>query len=114
MHLIKYMTEGDFFNLEQPIKHYIAVEHVIHDPKTRTAKILVAKKDFRDSRQLLKEKLTSWVTDLDPDNIKQHNTPPEVAHIAKDDYSSTNDSFYSHSVETIMTFEFKGINFRNN
>ena len=105
--LSKCMSDGAYFKLEQPIKHNLSVEHVIHDPKAKKARILVSNKDFHECRQLLKEKLTSWVTYLDPDDIKEHNTPPEVTHISKGDNSSTDESFYSQSVETIMTFEVK-------
>jgi hypothetical protein len=110
--LIKYISDGAFFKLEQPIKHTLSVEHIIHDPKTKTARILVTKKDFSNHRKLLKEKMATWVNDLDPDDIKEHNTPPEVAHIAKDDYSSSDETFYSHSINTIMTFEVEEISFQ--
>jgi hypothetical protein len=110
--LIKYMSDGAFFKLEQQIKHSLSVEHVIHEPKTKTARILVPKKEFSAQRKLLKDKMTSWVQDLDPDDTKEYNTPPEVAHIAKDDYSSTDETFYSHSIDTIMTFEVEEISFR--
>jgi hypothetical protein len=111
--LMKYMSEGAFFKLEQRIKHTLTTEHMIYDPMRKTLRILVSKKQFHERRNLLKNNLPMWIQDLDPDDVKEFNTAPEVAHISKDDYSSTADSYYSHSADTIMTFEVEEIQIRN-
>ena len=107
--LMKYMSEGAFFKLEQRIKITLATEHVIYDPIRKTVRILVSKHQFHEQRNLLKSNLATWVQELDPDDVKEFNTTPEVAHISRDDYSSTADSYYSHSADTIMTFEVEEI-----
>jgi hypothetical protein len=48
---------------------------------------------------------------MNPDDIKECETPSEVSLTAKDDYSNTDNSFYSNSVASIMTFEVEEINF---
>ena len=106
------MSEGAFFKLEQRIKITLATEHVIYDPIRKTVQILVSKHQFHEQRNLLKSNLATWVQELDPDDVKEFNTTPEVAHISRDDYSSTADSYYSHSAETIMTFEVEEIHIR--
>lgn len=110
--LLKYMSEGAFFKLEQRIKITLATEHVIYDPIRKTVRILVSKHQFHEQRNLLKSNLATWVQELDPDDVKEFNTTPEVSHISRDDYSSTADSYYSHSAETIMTFEVEEIHIR--
>ena len=110
--LIKYMTDGSFFKLKNPIKLALSAEHIVHNPISKTARVLVPKKHFHDRRDLLKTQLATWIEDLDPEDTREFNTPPEVSHIASDDNTSDANSFYSNSIELIMTFDVKEISFR--
>jgi hypothetical protein len=110
--LIKYMSDGSFFKLENSIKLALSADHIVHNPITKTARVLVPKKHFHERRDTLKTQLATWIGDLDPEDTREFNTPPEVSHISKDDYSSEANSFYSNSVESIMTFEVEEISFR--
>ena len=99
--LIKYMSDGSFFKLKNSIKNTLSVEHIVHNPITKTASILVPKNNFHERRNLLKAHLVTWINDLNPDHFQEFNTPPEVSHISKDDYSSEANFFYSNSVYSL-------------
>jgi hypothetical protein len=103
--VIQYMSEGSFFKLEEKFKALPSVEHVIYDPAGQKARVLVPKSTFYCQRDALKAKLKQWVSDLDPDDIREWGIPPEVSHISKDDFSGEDGSFFTNSIALIMTFD---------
>jgi hypothetical protein len=56
--------------------------------------------------------MTQWTQDLDPDDIREFETLPEIAHVMQNDYSTGNMSFFSTSIETIMSFEVEEVEIR--
>jgi hypothetical protein len=103
--LLNYITDGAFFKLEHKVKQLLETDHVIHDAIKKKAKILVNKQKFYDDRKKLRAHLTKWNEELDPDDIRECNTPPEVSHIAQDLLSEEADSFLSNIINSIMAFE---------
>jgi len=66
---------------------------------------LVPKSQFYDQRDIIKQQLKHWAAELDPEDTREYRTPPEVAHISKDDFSSDAGSYFTHSIASILTFE---------
>ena len=89
------MSEGAQFKLEDKIKKEMQVQHVIYNPIKQQTQVLVNKKEFYNKREQLKVAMTTWTKNLDP----------EVAHVTQDDYSTGDDSFFSASIESIMSFD---------
>jgi hypothetical protein len=83
----------------------LETDHVIHDAIKKKAKNLVNKQQFYDNRKKLRAHLTKWNKELDPEDIRECKTPPEVSHIAQDSLSEEADSFLSNSINSIMAFE---------
>jgi hypothetical protein len=81
------------------------VQHVIYNLIKRQTQVLVNKKEFYNKRKQMKVAMTTWTKNLDPDNIREYDTLPEVAHVTQDDYSTGDDSFFSASIESIMSFD---------
>jgi hypothetical protein len=103
--VVNHITDGSFFKLEHKIKALLETDHVIHDAIKKMAKVLVNKQQFYEDRKKLKAHLAEWNAELDPDDIRECNIAPEVAHIAQDSISEEADSFYSSSITSIMAFE---------
>jgi hypothetical protein len=53
----------------------------------------------------LRAHLTKWNEELDPEDIRECNTPPEVSHIVQDLLSEEANSFLRNSINSIMAFE---------
>ena len=106
---VNYVSEGSFFKLEDRIKASINVEHIIYDPTQKSMKILVHKKHFDTARKHLKEKLCQWKEVLDPDDIRQFEKYPEIAHLTRDELLDSIESYTSHSIASILSFEIEEI-----
>jgi hypothetical protein len=78
--VVNHITDGSFFKLEHKIKALLETNHVIHDAIKKTAKVLVNKQNFYEDRKKLKVHLAEWNAELDPDDIRECNIVPEVAH----------------------------------
>jgi hypothetical protein len=102
---VNHITDGSFFKLEHKIKALLETDHVIHDAIKKTAKVKVNKQQFHEDRKKLKAHLAEWNAEFDPDDIRECNIAPEVAHIAQDSISEEADYFYSSSITSIMAFE---------
>lgn len=111
--VIQYMSEGAFFKLEDKIKALPSIEHVIYDPRAKKARVLVPRSSFHHQRDLIKDQLKKWTTELDPEDTREYNSHPEVSHIPKDDFSIDAGSYFSHSIASIMTFEVEEVVVRN-
>jgi hypothetical protein len=74
--------------------------------------VLVPQKEFHSKREQLKVAMTQWTQDLDPDDIREFETIPEIAHVMQDDYSTSDMSFFSTSIQTIMSFEVEEVEIR--
>lgn len=103
--VIKYMTEGAFFKYEERIQDTLKVEHIIYDPFSKKARVLVPKSDFHQKMNILKVQLKKWTTLLDPEDVREFESVPEVSHIPCDDYSRYEGSYFSNRIASIMTFE---------
>jgi hypothetical protein len=103
---IKYMSDTAFFRLENMIKDSLQIEHAIHIPIKNECKILVSRQTFHIKRNELKANLAKWNQHLDSEDVRECGSLPEVAHIRKDDYSDDENSFFSNSIRTIMSFEY--------
>jgi hypothetical protein len=66
--LINYVSEGSFFKLEHKVKQALLIDHIIYDPVNKTMKVLVARKLFDQSRELLRHNLQKWCQELDPED----------------------------------------------
>ena len=110
--MINFISEGSFFKLEDGIKQAIKTDHVIYDPQKKTMKVLTSKNSFDQSRETIREGLQQWCQALDPDDIRLFDTYPEVAYLARDDYSKSSDSYTSHSITSILSFEIEEIEVR--
>ena len=109
---INFISEGTFFKIEEKIKQAIKSKHVIYDPIQKTIKVLTSKKSFDQSREKVREGLQQWCQELDPDDIRLFDTYPEVAYLTRDDFSKSNDSYTSHSITSILSFEIEEIEVR--
>ena len=103
--MINYVSEGCFFKLEDKVKQTLNTDHIIYDPIQKTMKILIAKKLFDQTREKARHNLQKWSQELDPDDIRQFDTTPEVAYLARDDFSNSSSSYTSHSITSILSFE---------
>jgi hypothetical protein len=103
---IKYMSDTDFFRLENMIKDTLQVEHVIHIPIRNECKILVSRQSFHSKSNELKAILAKWNQHLNTEDVRECGSLPKVAYIRKDDYSDDESSFFSNSIRTIMSFEY--------
>lgn len=103
--MINYVSEGAFFKLEEKIKLSTGSEHVIYMEKANKIKIMVHKNKFESVRLELKEDLLIWASDLDPEDTREYDTNPEIAHIYKDDFSDSSGSFMSRSIASLMSIE---------
>ena len=72
-------------------------------------RVLVHKDDFHKARKSLQANLPTWYAECVPDDAKptQDRFPgtPEVAPIMSDGYSSREDSYYSSSVNTALSYD---------
>ena len=72
-------------------------------------RVLVNKKDFSKVRKKLQECLPKWFEECVPDDAKPRADrfpgDPEVAPLMSDGYSSGEDSYYSSSVNTAMSYD---------
>jgi hypothetical protein len=107
--LINYISEGSFFKLEDVVKKAIQTEHIIYDPLQKSMKVLTSKTSFDQSRDIVRKGLQQWCKILDPDDIRLFDTYPEVAYLARDDFSKSSDSYTSHSITSILSFEIEEI-----
>ena len=57
----------------------------------------------------MKETIYQWNEVLDPDDIRQFEKYPEIAHLTRDDLSDSMESYTSHSMASILSFETKEI-----
>ena len=67
-------------------------------------KILVPKKNFDKAREQFKSKINQWSEVLDPDDIRQFEKFPEIAHLARDNLSESQGSYTTRSVVSILSF----------
>jgi hypothetical protein len=81
------MSEGAQFKLAEKVRAALQIERVIHNPFDKKTKVLVKKQDFK-KRYMIKASLEKRIEDIDPDDVRECGTPPEVAHIIQDDCSS--------------------------
>ena len=72
-------------------------------------RVLVNKQDFHQARKSLQSGLPTWYADIVAEDAKPHPDrfpgDPEVAQITSDGYSSGEDSYYSSSVNTAMSYD---------
>jgi hypothetical protein len=110
--LINYVSKGSFFKLENKVKHALHIDHIIYDPVNKTMKVLIAKKLFDQSREIIRHSLQKWCQELDPDDTRHLHTLPEIAYLAQDDFSKSSNSYTSHSIASILSFEIEEIEVR--
>jgi hypothetical protein len=75
-------------------------------------KVLVARKLFDQSRELLRHSLQKWCHELDPEDTRQFGTLPKVAYLAQDDFSKSSNSYTSHSIASILSFKIEEVEVR--
>ena len=68
-------------------------------------KILIVKKLFDKSWEIAWSNFQKWCQDLDPGNTQQFDTRPEVAYLARDNSSKNSNSYTSHSISSMLSFE---------
>lgn len=107
--LINYVSEGAFFKLEGALKESLHVQHITHNPINHTMTVLVPKSQFDQVRAQLKVELQNLSVTLDPEDTRLFDTNPEVAYLARDDMSSSRDSYSSRSISSIMSFEIEEV-----
>jgi hypothetical protein len=71
--------------------------------------VLVPKSQFDQVRAQIKVELQNLSVTLDPEDTRLFNTNPEVTYLARDDMSSSRDSYSSQSISSIMSFEIKEV-----
>ena len=64
---------------------------------------------FDQSREIFRKCLKQWCQALDPNDIRLFDTYPEVAYLARDDFSKSNDSYTLHSITSLLSFEIEEI-----
>jgi hypothetical protein len=106
---VNYVSEGAFFKLENLVKTSLGVDHVTYNPEQHVMRILVQKSKFNASRATLKENLKDWSSTLDPDDTRLFDTNPEVSYLPQDDVSTSEDSYASRSIASIMSLEIEEI-----
>ena len=103
------MSEGTQFKFNDRVKEKLEVEHVSHNPIYKETNVQVKIDKFQSKREKLKAVIENLIQDLDPEDVKECGTPPEVDHIMQDYYSTENSSFFSTSIEAILSFEIKEV-----
>ena len=98
---INFISEGSFFKLEDKVKQAMQTDHVIYNPLKKTMKVLTSKNSFDQSREIVRAGLQQWCQILDPDDTKIFDTYPEVAYLARDNFSKSSNSYTSHSITSI-------------
>ena len=107
--IVNYVSEGIFFKLEEQIKMSLNTEHTIFNPIDKSMKIIIPKKQFDSARDKFKEKINDWCKTLDPDDTRQFERIPEIAHLARDDFSNSSNSYTAHSISSILSFDIEEI-----
>jgi flagellar biosynthesis GTPase FlhF len=91
------------------IKGVIDLKAVPQGEKEGKYRVLVNKDDFHQARKILQLGLPTWYAEIVAEDAKPHPDrfpgDPEVAQIMSDGYSSGEDSYYSSSVNTAMTYD---------
>ena len=81
----------------------------VHGEKDGKHRVLVNKDEFHQVRKSLQQGLPTWYAETVADDAKPHPDrfpgDPEVAQIMSDGYSSGEDSYYSSSVNTAMSYD---------
>jgi hypothetical protein len=90
--IVNYVSEGIFFKLEEQIKMSLNTEHIIFNPIDKSMKIIIQEKQFDSAQDKFKEKINDWCKTLYPDDIRQFERIPEIAHLARDDFSKSSNS----------------------
>jgi hypothetical protein len=93
--LINNVTEGAFFKIEGALKELLKIQHIIHNPINHTMTVLVPKSQFDPVRAQIKVAFQNLSVTLDPEDTRLFDTNQEVAYLARDDMSSSRDSYSS-------------------
>jgi len=72
-------------------------------------KILTSKKQFNSARSKFKENINDWCKTLDPDDTLRFKRRPEIAHLSRDDFSDSSNSYTAHSISSILSFDIEEI-----
>jgi hypothetical protein len=94
------------------VKQALLIDCVIYDPVNKIMKVHIAKKLFVQSQEIIRHSLQKWCQELDPDDIRQFDRLPEVAYLAQDNFSKSSNSYTSHSIASILSFEINEIEVR--
>jgi hypothetical protein len=107
--LINYVS---VFKLENKVKHALHIDHIIYDPVNKTMKVLITKKLFDQSCEIIRHSLQKRYQELDPDDTRHYHALPEIAYLAQDDFSKRSNSYTSHSIASILSCKIEDIEVR--
>lgn len=103
--VINNISEEAFFVLEGEAKQLERVVTVHHLKEKKSMRILTYEEDFVELRHKIKKSMPTWISKLDPSDIRTCGNNPEVAYTKYDEYSDDTLSDMSYSINSLLTID---------
>lgn len=102
--IINNVAEEAFFILDTQLQSIADVIGYFHDVFKQAIRIIVHYEDFTQTRQYIQQSIDMWNSKLDPSDVRVTGLP-EMALIPSDDYSESENSQFSASVESLLSLD---------
>ena len=103
--VVNNVSSEAFFVLEGEARQLENVITVHHYMGKQSMRITTYQSEFQKVRKAIKNAIPTWITKMDPSDLRSCGDPPVLANIRRDDYSNDSASDLSQSIDSLLSID---------